>query len=222
MDDGQLRSLLAPPPAAAALQAAAVPTSPVLSLRPATRAMLQPALASTLANAAIQPHAAMAEATLVAAPAGTGMHVDLMRQISVLPFAQRTEIQSKLAYLAPTQPVTSTNVTISFDFCVVSLKRRWMHSGFLDNGRWCIPGQPKGRLSANDGRGVPTLPVGFVAIKKLRITAPWTPQDIANLERSTQFGPFNFDSKVVDGAIAHDGIQIVGWMLETLPSLPPN
>ncbi len=64
--------------------------------------------------------------------------------------------------------------------------------------------------------------MGFVAVKGLSIQAPWTPDDIANLEQSVQFGPFNFDSKVVNGAIGHDGIQIVGWMLQALPDLPPN
>jgi hypothetical protein len=69
---------------------------------------------------------------------------------------------------------------------------------------------------------MPALPVGFVMIKALKIKAPWTPADITSLEQSIQFGPFKFDSTVVDGAIGHDGMQIVGWMLRDMSDLPPN
>ena len=47
-------------------------------------------------------------------------------------------------------------------------------------------------------------------------------EDISNLANSVQFGPFNFSSNIVDGALCHDDIQIVAWMLEDLPDLPPN
>jgi len=127
-----------------------------------------------------------------------------------------------LASSAQQQPVAASDVTIGFDFCVVSVSRRWLHQGFLNNLFWSIPGQPKGRLSANDGHGLPALPVGFVAVKDLRIQAPWTAQDVSNLQQSVQFGPFAFDSEVVDGTVKHDGIQIIGWILEDLPDLPPN
>jgi len=130
-------------------------------------------------------------------------------------------MQVELAQYQTTQAIVSSEVTISFDFCTVHCERDWLHDVFLRSA-WCIPGRAKGALSANDGHGLPAMPVGFVAVKNLRIQAPWTPEDIANLELSVQFGPFNFDSKIVDGVISHDGIQIVGWMLEDLPDLPPN
>jgi len=132
------------------------------------------------------------------------------------------EIQSVLAANAATRPVVTSDVTISFYYCVVNVARPWIHNGFINNPSWRIPGQSKGKLSANDGHGMPALPVGFVAVKGLSIKSPWTPEDITNLEQSVQFGPFNFDSKVVNGAITHEGIQIVGWMLQKLPDLPPN
>lgn len=113
------------------------------------------------------------------------------------------------------------SVAISFDFCVVNLTRSWLSSSFLANQSWQVPGEKRGSMSSNDGSGLPALPVGFVAIKRLRITAPWTSADITNLESSVQFGPFAFDSTVVDGAIGHDGIQVIGWLLQNLSSLPP-
>ena len=105
---------------------------------------------------------------------------------------------------------------------MVTITRSWLFEPFLNNLSWRIPGQGKGQLSANNGHGLPALPVGFIAVKNLSIQAPWTPEDITNLMRSVQFGPFNFDSKVVNGAISHKGLQIIGWQLQRLPQLPPN
>jgi hypothetical protein len=149
-------------------------------------------------------------------------HDQLIRILRAAPITERLDVESVLVQDAPHQPVTTNNATISFSYCVVTVDRNWFHEAFIRNPFWRVPGQPKGQLSANDGHGLPVLPVGFVAIKDLSIKAPWTPEDISNLEQSVQFGPFNFDSTVVDGAIGHAGIQIVGWMLQDLPDLPPN
>jgi hypothetical protein len=141
---------------------------------------------------------------------------------AVLPFRQRMVVQSTLGAAAPTQSVASANVTISFDYCIVTATRQWMHEAFLNSRSWWIPGEAKGALSENNGHGLPAVPVGFVAVKALKITAPWTPADITNLNQSVQFGPFKFDSTVIDGAIGHAGMQIVGWILRDMGSLPPN
>ena len=166
---------------------------------------------------------AMTGAPVAASPtANVAFHTNVMYQMSAMPVDQRREMQLELAQYQTTQAIVSSQVTISFDFCTVNCERDWLHNGLLNSTSWCIPGRGKGILSANNGHGIPAMPVGFVAVKNLRIQAPWTPADINNLELSVQFGPFNFDSKVVDGVISHDGIQIVGWMLEDLSDLPPN
>jgi hypothetical protein len=143
-------------------------------------------------------------------------------RISAMPFRERIYLQTQLADQSESRPLVTSDVTINFSYCLVNVDRAWLHSAFINNKFWMLPGLGKGQLSANDGRGVPALPVGFVAIKDLSIKAPWTPEDISNLEQSVQFGPFNFDSTVVDGAIGHDGIQIIGWLLQRLSDLPPN
>ena len=150
------------------------------------------------------------------------LHTDVNMRIERLPVRERFELQSMLAAQQPLQPVATSEVTLRFDYCVVTVTRPWLHQAFLKNAFWCIPGQAKGKLSANDGHGMPALPVGFVAVKELTISGTWTPDDISNLQQSVQFGPFNFDSAVVDGAIGHSGIQIVGWLLQDVPDLPPN
>ena len=118
--------------------------------------------------------------------------------------------------------VAASAAEISFDYCIVDIGRPWYHAAFIDDGFWRVPGQAKGALSANDGHGQPALPVACVAICRLRIRADWTPEDIGNLEQSAQFGPFNIDSTVKDGAIGHEGVQIIGWLLQDMPLLPPQ
>jgi hypothetical protein len=204
----QLRpALVRPIPAAGA--------APVIAARPMLMAAARPAGGPPAAMLATE-HVAVSPAANVA------VHSGLVREMSTIPFYQRRQIQVVIAQNQPTQAIASSEVSIAFDYCVVNCERAWLHKGFLDNGSWFIPGQRKGGLSANDGHGVPALPVGFVAVKNLRIQAPWTPEDITNLELSVQFGPFSFTSTVVNGAISHQGLQIVGWMLQDVTDLPPN
>lgn len=150
------------------------------------------------------------------------LHDRLIGAIDKEPVTTRFDIEAILADGALRQPVVTNDATISFSYCLVSIERSWIHEAFLRNLYWKVPGHTAGQLSANDGYGLHVLPVGFVAVKDLRIKASWTAQDIGNLEKSVQFGPFNFDSTVVDSAIGHPGIQVVGWMLQDMPALPPN
>lgn len=190
-----------------------------LAVQPAYRMARRP-FARELATADVEPAGQGGFADLVAH--NFGLHDRINENAKILPFRDRLDFDLLIAGQQATQGVTTSDVTISFDYCVATLTRPWYHRAFVNNGFWTIPGQIAGQLSANDGRGLAGLPVGFVAIKSLRIEAPWTAEDISNLAQSVQFGPFNFDSTVVDGAIGHPGIQIVGWMIEDVPPLPPN
>jgi hypothetical protein len=226
IDDSVLRSVLQSQVAAAAAPRLSPATAQSVSLSRPAMVVAQPIFAAALANndarvASLRTTTAIQrEVTLE--PSSAALHNELTTKIATLPFREKLEIQAVLATKASTQPVITSDVTIGFDYCVVNITRPWLHDAFINNSSWRIPGQGKGQLSANDGHGLPALPVGFVAVKNLSIQAPWTPADITNLEESVQFGPFNFDSKVVNGAIAHEGIQIIGWMLQDLPDLPPN
>lgn len=220
--------LMAQPIFAAALSAGAEDPPPAVAKMEVASVAPRPAFAAMQMASVARPSVVdMTEVASVAAPppADLDIHSNLVQQMSILPLNQRREIEVMLAQKEATQAVDSTDVSISFDFCRVDVARPWLHNGFLDNRDWIISGQPQGGLgghSAIDGRGLTALPVAFVAIKNLRIHASWTQKDIENLTGGVQFGPFAINSNVVDGAITHDGIQIVGWMLQELPDLPPN
>jgi hypothetical protein len=215
--------VMAQPIFAAALSPGAEDPRPSVAMMEVATTAARPALtAMQFASVAASPAVASMEVAPVAIPPTADIHTNLVQQISVLPFDQRREVEVMLAQNEPTQAVESTDASISFDFCLVNIARPWLHNFLFHSRDWFIDGREKGALSKSDGQGLPAMPVGFVAVKNLRIRAPWTEQDISNLQNSVQFGPFNFDSKIVDGAITHDGIQIVGWMLQELPDLPPN
>jgi hypothetical protein len=226
---------LVPPAAAVVHPAAPAAAHPAVfaSVRPIVPAAAHPAVPAAVHVAAPAAVHVAAPAAFVARPIPpvaprpgmpppAALHAAALADIRAMPIMQRTPYLAVLSMYAPKQAVNTAEATISFDYAVVSADRGWMHDAFIHNGSWAIPQQAKGQLSANDGHGVPALPVGFVAVKNLKITAPWTQDDVTNLQQSTHFGPFRFDLPVANGAIGHDGIQIVGWILQDMPPLPPN
>jgi hypothetical protein len=86
---------------------------------------------------------------------------------------------------------------------------------------WSIPGVGKGQ-STTPPNGMALLPIAFVAVRALAIKGNWSNEDVANAARATDFGPFKVDNAIVNGTLSHPGLQIVGWLLQKMPSLPPN
>jgi hypothetical protein len=93
---------------------------------------------------------------------------------------------------------------------------------FVNDGSWCIPATKKGELTQAGSGGLPYLPVALVAVKDLKIKAEWSPEDVAAAGMPTGFVPFKVDSTVVNNTLSHKGIQIMGWLLQKMPDLPPN
>lgn len=125
---------------------------------------------------------------------------------------------------APTQPVKTNSFSISFKYCVINIDRPWLKSSFIYDKNWFIPNTIKGQLTTNDNSGgnMPVLPISFVAIKELIIEANWSQTDIEISKSATDFGPFEVDSQIINNKLSHEGIQIIGWLLQKMPDLPPN
>jgi hypothetical protein len=154
---------------------------------------------------------------------------DYTLPLDVLQTSSKLELKEKIAlttYIkenAPTQQVTTNGISISFDYCIVNIRRPWLEDAFLSSNNWYVPGLTKGQLSSSDNTGnLPALPVGFIAIRNLNIEAQWTDQDIVNSRNATDFGPFEVRFNSMTNKLSHDGIQIIGWMLQKMPDLPPN
>lgn len=149
---------------------------------------------------------------------------NLLSQASKLPFDQRLVVSQYLAAKAPTQPATTNSIAIEFDYCVVNISRPWYRDVFITNRSWFMPNTAKGELTAHDphGANLTALPIGVVAIKNLNIKANWSASDVATSQDATEFGPFKVSSGIANNALSHEGIQVIGWLLQRMPDLPPN
>jgi hypothetical protein len=129
---------------------------------------------------------------------------------------------------ATPQNITTDSVDINFEHCVVTLNRPWFPQTFTMLRNWYLPGYARGEISSGTGDGdtglMPVLASGFVAVRKLNITARWTQADLAVIRGAAGFGPFCLVGRSFDetsGALSAAGMQIIGWFCEALPVLPP-
>jgi hypothetical protein len=138
----------------------------------------------------------------------------------------------ELAQLAEPHKTEASNVSISFEYCLVSLSRSWFDLTLLNLKGWHVPGFRRGELSSGklgDPESADTLlealPAAALLIRKLRLTASWSSDELSVLGASAGFGPFSLVGRSVDaasGTVSCDGTQLVGWVCEPLPVLPPE
>lgn len=148
---------------------------------------------------------------------------DLLGQVREFDIRDRLQVVNALNQQAQTAPAHADKVAVNFDYCLVQIHRPWLFDVFLNGTNWAVPGTVAGALSTPDTPGsITELPIGMVVIRNLSITADWDAADVAASEGASSFGPFHVDGGIVNGAISHPSIQTIGWMLQQLPSLPPN
>lgn len=147
----------------------------------------------------------------------------LGRQAPRLDIRRRLAIHDYIDAIAPVEDVGTGELTISFEYCLVHVQRAWLSSSFLNGSDWWTPNVPKGDLTVPGRPGaLSMLPVGFLAVRNLRITGNWSDADRQNMGAAMSFGPFKVAADSADGEISHSGLQLIGWMLQLLPPLPPN
>jgi hypothetical protein len=151
------------------------------------------------------------------------IHDQVRTQISALALKDRIKLVQEIGTAAPTQPVATDSIAVSFSYSLVKIDRPWWIDAFVSDRTWFIPATPKGAISAGSiGNPFGLSTMAFVVIKDLVITANWPAADIANSAEATDFGPFKVDAGIAAGTLSHPGIQIIGWLVETMPNLPPN
>jgi hypothetical protein len=198
-------------------RAASAARAPAVSVTAAARA----ARPATLSLAAAAPAAAQGApgSAPVAAPRMSYRAIMQSPEVSI---SQRMMINRELMTVAPTQTATTNSMSISFSYCLVKIARPWMMDEFFNSGSWCIPHKKKGELSSSAASGaMPMMPVAFVAVRDLEIIANWTADDVRNAANSTHFGPFAITPGIVGNTLKHEGIQLIGWLLQKMPEIPP-
>ncbi len=144
----------------------------------------------------------------------------------------------------PPPPDLHPDFSLSFDYCVVQLRRPWLSGDFLASSGWFVPGAKAGDLAqaapavaapADSAASVPGatrtpplswLPVACIAIKNLNISVG-AGFDAATASRATAFGPFAVRPVQPGGGATTDrltnpGVQIVAWVCAAQPQLPPE
>ncbi|MDG4798149.1 hypothetical protein [Micromonospora sp. WMMD1082] len=159
---------------------------------------------------------------------------DLPAPAALADFVELVEVAERYRVVAAPRPVVvpvhTGRVTVDFEYQLVSVARDWWCAPLLELGSWHVPGIRRGQFS--DGRSrenagrAPTVPVAFLAVRDLRLTGTWTAQDRDALGRSMALGPFSLLGRSVNAqaeevTVTVPGCQLVAWICETLPMLPP-
>lgn len=212
----------------ATLTANPVSAAPISAAPVQTRsALASPSLSKAAINHAAISHTAVRARPVSTAPVMTAK--PLVFQQFQLASAQSLQ----LAENAEVKHCETTELTLSFEYCLVSLKRPWLNSTFLSLKNWYVPGTQAGEFSAGSaGRSdsgddalLEALPKAALLVRNLDISASWTQSDRSVLGDSVSFGPFNLIGSSVNetsGSVRCPGMQIAAWVCEPLPLLPPT
>jgi len=146
----------------------------------------------------------------------------------------RTEALTRnvaLIEVAEPRPSEASDVSLSFEYCLVALGRPWLDLSFLSLPGWFVPGFRRGDFSSGqiaDPASADTLfealPTAALLVRRLELKAAWSHEELAVLEGAAAFGPFSLLGRRVDmasGSVRCDGTQLVAWVCEPLPVLPP-
>lgn len=141
-----------------------------------------------------------------------------------LDMVQRLNVRQAVNTIVAAKPTTTDRLEISFEFCLVRLNRRsWWSSTFINSSNWRLPGRGTGDLTDLKTPGyMSLLPVAFVAVRNLQISAKWSVEDRKKLLDAMSFGPFTVAGSAGTGHVSERGLQIIGWILQRLPALPPR
>ena len=151
------------------------------------------------------------------------LHDRVRTQFAAVNLSERFQLAQVIGSSAPMQPAATDSIDVSFDYCLVKISRPWYIGSFMADGSWCVPSIPKGSITSGTAANTfSMLPIAFVTIKNLVIEANWAAADMANAAQATDFGPFKVEAGIVQNKLSHPGIQVVGWLLQSLPPLPPN
>ena len=196
-----------------------------VSARPAMM-MASPALAASPRILAAQPIGARLAVPPFAVAAGPAvnnavLHAQFETQVRTLKVTDRLMVAQYVGSVAPTAPATTKSISVSFEYCKTDIQRPWYADGFVNDKSWFVPNVRKGAVSADSG-GMALLPIGFVAIRNLVISANWTREDVESANGASGFGPFKVAFDTTRQSLVHPGMQIFGWMLQKVQQLPPN
>src|SRR5262249_21980780 len=146
-------------------------------------AAFRPAPVALRAGLATRFSPGLARAAVETVPADATPHGS-----STVPAAQNWKFRAPYLALAvvestplPGATPSSDSFSVSFDYCLVTIARPWISSGFLTRPGWYVPGQAAASwaLGKYDAvtQGFGYLPAKMLVVKNLKITANWSQED---------------------------------------------
>ncbi|HLI06207.1 MAG TPA: peptidoglycan-binding domain-containing protein [Ktedonobacteraceae bacterium] len=172
-----------------------------------------------LTTAAEQP-----VATTIAATGLTSPVTATMKPISMV---ASSRAMAQIMSVASIQTVQAERLSVSFEYCLVTLSRSWWNELFVATKGWYIPTYGAGDLAAGlaDGSGgqCPAVPTALFLVRNVSISGSWSDQDRVAIPNAASFGPISLIGRSIDSSltISIPGMQIIGWMASILPVLPP-
>lgn len=149
-----------------------------------------------------------------------------------VPVVERADVMrlrlEELRKRSQPQAVTSKSLTLSFQYCLVTARRPWLSGAFLHARNWFVPRMRAGEAATGTGTGegaFEAIPTAALCVRNLSIKAEWSAEETAMLSSATKFGPFSLvgrDIEATTNSLTCAGIQVIGWIFEPLPCLPPN
>ena len=181
-------------------------------------AQVMPMRARMVSNQAIATH--------VVEPAAASPQLSPVTSIKEVRFTGLRSVAS-IATQTQSQPVETPKFTMSFDYCLVRLRRPWLSGDLLATPGWYVPGAHGGDYAsgppANTG-AFAVIPTAFIAVKNLVIDANWSDSDVAARANAAAFGPFSLLGPPTDdkNSVRNPGIQVIAWICSVQPQLPPD
>lgn len=160
------------------------------------------------------------------APRPTAVEIPSARPTAAVILTTRASVAQVAAQTAP-QPVESASFKLSFDYCLVHLRRSWLSGDFLAMPGWYVPTARGGDYSTGSplNKGwFAAIPTAFIAVKNLVISGSWSANDVTAAGNSAAFGPFSLlgISASQSGVLTNPGVQIIAWICSPQAKLPPD
>jgi hypothetical protein len=134
---------------------------------------------------------------------------------------------AELSQQSVPQAVTAKSLKLSFDYCLVHATRPWLSTGLLALRNWYVPHTRAGEFASGSGIGsgsFEVMPMAALVVKNLVIEADWSNDETAVLGKLDKLGPFSLVGRSISAeknVLRCEGMQIVGWVFEPMPLLPP-
>ncbi|MET9327332.1 dihydrolipoamide acyltransferase [Tsukamurella sp. NPDC003166] len=122
---------------------------------------------------------------------------------------------------------SAAGIDVAFEYCIVRFSRPWWDEVFLSSADWMLPGYYAGQIASGNPADpadlIPAIAVGAAVVRNLSITADWNSGQRASLAASNSLGPFSTSgASLAGGTLSRAGMQVVAWICQVPPVLPPR